>query len=296
MTRQTPQPSVDYSNIIDQAQDALDETFIDHIVTQVSSQGIVTPQLSESKIEVNRDQAREGPILWASIYLALEYLTEIEYIEWINVLDGSVQCPSFDNFEHYFQYNRVVGGPSNPLTKVYPYLTEDGMDTYWSDMYRAYARSRPDRAFDASTYRRCLALARDRASNPLIDSSELDRAARFAILLVEGGTGVSTIADFIVNQLLDEEDRDYLHRHEYIVRVGSSTHKIYPYDKATKAITSFHATPTLLDEYGDLMWRLYRRESVQSGVRKSFDIDSKESYRQAFLDDWNQTTRHGVQS
>lgn len=293
------EPQLDFSHILEEAKDRVTPTRKREFVSQIAEQGIYSSEITESQIEVGQKELDDNYLLWGTLFLVMKSLYEDGLIKWVDFFTGEEHEPEFD-FVTYCKYTRIVGEPSEPFRRAFPHLTEAGVEKYWKSLYKGYRdasersseRSSEGDSMTASHFRRTIELDLDRSGN---DVEDLDRAGKFAVLLMSEGSSLSTTSEFIVNKLLSEEDKNFLHCNGYITRVGSSTHKIYPYGKPTKANTSFHATPLLLKEYGGLMWSLFRKESIREGVKRKLEIDTKKSFEEEFLSSFNRVTRNGVQ-
>jgi hypothetical protein len=287
------EPEYDFTDTLREARESIESDHVQLFFNQVSGEGILTPQLSESQIHVSKDEAKEGIVFWARLFCLMRKLEESGLIQWIDFYTGEKIDVNWD-FGHYFQKSRIAGSSEEPLKKTFPYLTRKGIEERWRDLYSVFKKASQSESVSASKYRRCLRLNLQNIRKGI--DRDLSKSDRFAIIMVGDGSSISTMADFVVNNLLKEEDKDHLHSEKYIVRVGSSTHKIYPRGKSTKAKTAFHATPYLLEDHLDLMWNLYRKESIRSGVSESIKIDTKEEYRDEFLKNWEKVSYGGVES
>jgi hypothetical protein len=100
----------------------------------------------------------------------------------------------------------------------------------------------------------------------------------------------------LVQNQLDDEDRDWLELEGYIARVGASTRKIYPYGKPTKAKTVYYATPELLKTHEDLMVEIYKREAYRLGYEALLGKDPGDILKDNYTETWENVTVNGVES
>jgi hypothetical protein len=286
------EPTLDFTDVFDAARQTLGKEWMIEFVSQLAREGVCTPALCESKIHIRRDIENEY-VFWARIFLTLKMLHQKGDMVWRDFYTHEEVTPSFD-FESFFKERRMVGEENNHTQRAYPVLTEQGLERFWVHLYRAYMKS--DQSYhtfaSASQFRRGL---RTLLLNDPPLRETWNRVDTFGVLCADDGTGVSTTVDFIVEHMLKKEDRHFLHTHGYIVRIGSTTRKVYPYGKATKANTNFHATPLLLEETGDVMWDYYQRESFREGTQKKLDINSQELFEQRFLSNFDRQSEGGVQ-
>lgn len=288
------EPQLDFSAVLEEAENSLTEEDVEQLLTQLFHRNIVSTQLVESRF--NWGVAASNKYLHrAKDFETLKILYSRGDVVWLDFFSGNEVKPNFD-FESYFKHEKMIGKPSEPFEKAFLYLTKDGIEKRWKTLYRAYKSSR-DGKFDtsASKFKRQLLIDHDRTREER--NIDLDRVSKFAVLFVSDGSEASTTVDFVVDNLISKEDEEFLHSHGYIVRVGSSTHKIYPYGKPTKAKTSFHVTPMFLDECEDLLWNIFRKKALQEGIdRYITEIESSQDLKERYLSRWNQATKNGVQA